>query len=1181
MNPSCNRGEAPRIMSVLPPSRMRPLSFPTFLLLLAVLAAPCAGQFQDGLHITAPVLFLQKTVGGPDLGIVNVDIRTFPGNLPWEIIPNDPNIPIPPWLIFTPLSGRTNGGNVPGIDTTFISIDFSSFQPGEQRQFAVTFRVADPFFQSFDLGQLFSSDLTVIAELRLPGDRPQPLAEPLLLTFEDSSGGQGAVTQQLVVRNTGDGSFNYQFRIDYHSGPRNWLSVTPAVGAWGGTDNIHTVTGNFFGVPAGEHRATIVLTHNVSTQDPRRIPVTAFVAGPPRLQADPEAFTVKLKQNKTVPEPLEFTITNTGGGSFGYALTTDAPWLQVSPTSGEVETTPNSHFARIDASALDLGKHVAKIMTRPDSATVLNGFSEIEVEVNVELGGVLDASPLNFDLTPPTASPRKQYKVVRLSSPDNDQLEWTARVAPSTVQWLKLKTTSGRLPSNLVVEVGSRPLTRAISTSAIVVVEARPPEQPGQITQALPEDLIARIRFGQSAGHRAHLLEVGPEDLWFSFGQSGLPNQSRVISIDNLGSGEDFEDGNMGDLDWTVETKTVNGGSWLSATPGAGTNTGLVRVTANPTTLSPGIYEGSVTIHTDGDVRTTRVVASVGNSGDLVGFARNDIGLRLKSGARVSEVFRLGGRAPGTLNWSGAVSALSGGSWLTLPNSNGEAGLIGSLEVAEVDLDIDTRLTQAGRYFGRVQASSDDGGDVARIVLDVDPSTGPTIPSIDSAPLAFVADVRSGAFTRTIRVVTNSGEIERFQIGTSLRGSTNWMFANPISTTAAAGVPAEVLLAIDPTGLAPGTHRGQITVGILSGEFRTFPVSLLLTSSVGAAQGFCQASSLVVTPLSPPIGFSAPTGLPINLAARVTDNCGALVPNAGVSAVIGDDLDIVALTASAPGRYASAWTPISAQDNLNIRFFVADERLGTTEAAVVGAVVGADADVLPGGVLVSGATFLATEPLAPGAIASLFLEGLAAGEQSADDLPLPTTLNGVSIEIASVMSPLYFVGGGQANLQVPMETPANAMSYALVQAGSEYAPPIPFSVALSQPAILPLDASVAGPGRAIAINQDFSLNTPTSPAAPGEVVTVYFTGLGPVNPTVMTGGAAPAEAPFAEATLPATATVGGNIAELFFLGLTPGFVGLAQGNVGIPEDAQASGDTVFQLTVGGRSSLPMNISVGN
>ncbi len=177
----CHRTEAPRMMSVSPPSRMRPYFLPASLVLFCVLAAPCAGQF-DGLRITAPLLFLEKTVGGPDLGIINVNVRTFPGNLPWEIIPNDPNIPIPPWLIFAPLSGRTSGGATPGSDTTFISIDFNSFQPGEQREFAVTFRVADPFYQSFDLGQLFSSDLTIIASLRIPGDRPTPLADPLFLS---------------------------------------------------------------------------------------------------------------------------------------------------------------------------------------------------------------------------------------------------------------------------------------------------------------------------------------------------------------------------------------------------------------------------------------------------------------------------------------------------------------------------------------------------------------------------------------------------------------------------------------------------------------------------------------------------------------------------------------------------------------------------------------------------------------------------------------------------------------------------------------------------------------------------------------------------------------------------------------------------------------------------------------
>src|SRR2546428_46264 len=76
----------------------------------------------------------------------------------------------------------------------------------------------------------------------------------------------------------------------------------------------------------------------------------------------------------------------------------------------------------------------------------------------------------------------------------------------------------------------------------------------------------------------------------------------------------------------------------------------------------------------------------------------------------------------------------------------------------------------------------------------------------------------------------------------------------------------------------------------------------------------------------------------------------------------------------------------------------------------------------------------------------------------------------------------------------------------------------------------------------------------------GDVISVYCTGLGPVNPAVAEG--IPASSTVLSRTVtPVTATVGGQTATVNFAGLAPTFTGLYQVNVVIPNGV-APGDNV-------------------
>lgn len=212
----------------------------------------------------------------------------------------------------------------------------------------------------------------------------------------------------------------------------------------------------------------------------------------------------------------------------------------------------------------------------------------------------------------------------------------------------------------------------------------------------------------------------------------------------------------------------------------------------------------------------------------------------------------------------------------------------------------------------------------------------------------------------------------------------------------------------------------------------------------------------------------------------------------------------------------------------------------------------------PQSAVVNAASF-DSQALAPGEIFSIFGAGLPQSQASAQVL-----VNGEA-------APVFFANGSQINAQIPYDVPTDRpVSFSLSNAGT------PSNTVL-------LSIRQAGPGiftysgnRAAALNQDYSLNTPTNPARVGDVVMAYLTGPGPVTPAVATGSAAPSD-PLSRVTAPYSFTIGGSQAEVFYFGLAPGFVGLYQANLQVP--TLAAGDYAVVSTVAGAASNGPLISI--
>jgi len=107
------------------------------------------------------------------------------------------------------------------------------------------------------------------------------------------------------------------------------------------------------------------------------------------------------------------------------------------------------------------------------------------------------------------------------------------------------------------------------------------------------------------------------------------------------------------------------------------------------------------------------------------------------------------------------------------------------------------------------------------------------------------------------------------------------------------------------------------------------------------------------------------------------------------------------------------------------------------------------------------------------------------------------------------------------------------------------------------------------------VNQDNSLNSASNAAPKGSIVTVYLIGIGPLDKDIATGAATPVD--LFSARLPNKALIGGFDTSVKFLGMTPGFVGLAQANLEIPN--LSPGKYPIVITVNGIDSNAADIYV--
>jgi len=351
--------------------------------------------------------------------------------------------------------------------------------------------------------------------------------------------------------------------------------------------------------------------------------------------------------------------------------------------------------------------------------------------------------------------------------------------------------------------------------------------------------------------------------------------------------------------------------------------------------------------------------------------------------------------------------------------------------------------------------------------------------------------------------------------------------------------------------------------------------------TVPRASGGCPSSiQMLYTGSQQSLTIAAGTSM--NIDVQIVDNCGNPITsamNASVTAAFSTGDPTMNLVHTTNGHWVGTWQPravTSGTATVTITAFVVygNGSFLANQISVPVTLSGgniATPSIKPGGVA-NAASFAPGEVLAPGSLVSIFGTGLAADTESSNSTPLQTNLANTEVRLNDQPLPLLYASNGQINAQLPFNIPTNTPLQLLVRRGGTQSYPETVTIAPVQPGVFVNPTT----GLGIILNPDGSLNSPSSPAHPGDTVVIYCTGLGLVNPAVPAGAVATGQA----STLnPVTVTVNGRPLSPFYAGLTPGYAGLYQINLTLPSDIFTADALQLVVSAANLNSPPVIIAI--
>jgi uncharacterized protein (TIGR03437 family) len=736
---------------------------------------------------------------------------------------------------------------------------------------------------------------------------------------------------------------------------------------------------------------------------------------------------------------------------------------------------------------------------------------------------------------------------------------------------------------------------RRIATHPAALERVLPgPELPGtyQVAAALAQETSAVFQASLTDSTPRALtppsLSVTPEAISLSATVGEAPVRRR-LDIASLG----------GTVNWGARARILNGENWLRVLPengvvAAGTPVPLgVEIDYNALGTAPGLFQGLIQVidQATGFVETVPVAVVLNTQQSRIGLSENSIHLTIAGGgaAPPPQTLRIFNRGGGTLNWRILASLLP--PWLDVSLTSGSAG--GTFaQSSPVTLAVNGPAALAlpsGVYQILVPIEATEANNSPQLVtvtLQRVPGSTPPSPGIRPGGLVFVARQGGAAPAPKSFTVSNRGGGSLnalFNASTAAGGDWLRVGATGGTITSASG-PLTIPVTVNPANLPRGLYRGTIRAAFSAGERLDADVLLIVTPASAAAR-FSLPPSPALEGCTPDLmelvaetignGVSVPISFPRVLLVSVIDSCAEPVEEATVVASV--EQTTIPMQALGNGTYSGTWVPREQSSAVPVTFTALHSTLPpvsrTFQVSTEPAAEGIQLPVLATNGVVEGAGFTSNRPLAPGGFISLFGSRFTTQAAGATQIPLERELGGVRVRVGNVDAPLHFVSPGQVNAVLPVEARPGAGVSIVVSANGRLTAPQTYLVAPAMPGIFINDAGVPAIRRFVSAGQPSQPVTPENPARIGDILEIFATGLGETDPPVASGDALQTASTVLN---PVSVEIGGIGVPVLYQGLAPGFVGLYQVNVSVPDSVPIGDGLQIRLIQNGIVGNPDN-----
>jgi hypothetical protein len=559
------------------------------------------------------------------------------------------------------------------------------------------------------------------------------IASPTSLSFTGNYASANPAAQSLQLSASGAGILTW---TAVSTAP--WLGASPASGITPATLQIAV---NTSGLAPGSYNGTLRVTSPAAGNSPQLVNVALTVNPlPPSIVLSPPGMNFTAVIGQASPAPQTLTIGDGAGfGSFAWTAATDVAWLNLSPTSG---STPSNVTINVNTNGLAPGHYSGNIIVSasgvgnspqsiPVSLGVLNQ-AMTETFGNAAAGWII--SPMKNGSGWSVANSTYNYSGLGLSQSCAGNASWTdynfdtniklsnlnnypggvrGRVNPATgagyAVWLYpgsntiilYKVSQWDINAGLAV-LAQAPLTfdatayhdlnlvfwgSQISVywdGNFLMTATDSTYSAGYVCMDANNQPISYENVRVAASQNAATLSATPASLTFSSAGGSVPAPQTVA----IGTG-------TAATTWAITTS----GAWLTAAASSAITPANMTVTANPTGLAKGIYNGSVTVFAPGATNSPLVITvtlAVSNAvlstapASLTFFGATDVNPQ-------SQNISITNTGTGSLTWTAANDV----SWISLGATSGTAP-------SSLVVSANATSLPVGQYSGNVTISSGD-----------------------------------------------------------------------------------------------------------------------------------------------------------------------------------------------------------------------------------------------------------------------------------------------------------------------------------------------------------------------------------------------------------------------------------------------------------------------------------------